>query len=103
MQCLHYIYNPSLRSPNPIRELHIIRNSCAKHYQSYMIRQHYNRLFPYHSSLSIIDVMNLIENDPFYISYHLSPSVKIIPKNFSSHDDATSLGVHAHISRYYAY
>jgi hypothetical protein len=99
MQRFHYIDNSSLGSSYPIRKIHVVRDCGAKHDKTNMFWQHNNGFFPNHTSLLVIDVMHLIENDPLNVSDHLCAAIEIVPQDFSGHDHATRLGIHTHVSR----
>ena len=45
-----------------------------------------------------VNVVHLIEYNPFDISDHIGSSVQIVPENLSGHDDATGLWIHANIT-----
>lgn len=66
-----------------------------------MLGKHDDCLLPNNSSFLVVDVMHLIEDDPFYITDHLSAAIEIVSQNFCCHDHATGLRVHAHITCYY--
>jgi len=103
MQSFHDIDNSPLCSSHPVGEVHIVRYSSTEHDQANMLRKHNNGLLPYNSSLSIVYVMNLIEDDPLDISYHFSTSVQVITQNLGCHNDTASLRIHTYVSCHYSH
>lgn len=91
MESFHYINHSSFSPSDPISKFHVIRYRSWQHNNSNMFRQHDNSFLPYNTSLFIIYVMNLIENNPLYIPNHLRSSVKIITQNFCGHNDTRCL------------
>lgn len=75
MECLHDIDHSPFGPAYPICKLHIVRYSGTEHDNSDMFRQHNDSLFPDNPSFLIVYVVNLIENDPLNVPYHLGPSV----------------------------
>jgi len=103
MQSLHHVDHPSFGPPHPISEIHIVGDSCTQHNQSYMFGKHDNGLLPNHSSFGVVDIVHLVKNDPLNVSYHLSPSVQIVPQYFCSHDHTACLRIHCDITSYYSH
>ena len=100
VKCLHHIYYSSLGPSHPIRKVHVVGNSRTEHDESDVLWQHDDGFLPDNASLLIVDVVHLVEDDPLDVSDHLRPSVEVVSQDFSSHDHATCLGVHAHIACY---
>ena len=98
MHSFHHIYHSSFCSAHPIGKIHIIGDGSTEHDQSDVFRKHDNSFFPNHTPFRIIYVMNFVENDPLNISDHFCSSVKVVSENLSSHNDATSMRVHADIT-----
>ena len=100
MQGLHHVYDPSLSPPHPVRKVHIVGHCRTQHDQSNMLRQHNNRLLPHHPSLGIVDVVHLIENDPFDVADHLRTAIELVTQDLGSHDNAGGLRVHRDVACY---
>ncbi len=94
VESLHDINHSPFGSPDPIGELHVIRNCGTEHNDTDMFGQHDDSLLPNHSSLLVVNVMNLIENYPFNVADHLCPSVQVVTQNLCCHDHACCLLVH---------
>lgn len=103
MEGLHDVYHSSLGPAHPIGEIHVIGHSGTEHDESDVFRQHDDSLLPHHSSLLVVDVVHFVENDPLDVSDHLCPPVEVVSQDLGSHDDATRLRVHTHVTSHYAH
>jgi hypothetical protein len=87
---------------NPLRKLHIIWDSCRKHYDTNMIWKFNDNLFPDTSSFFIVDIMNLIEYDPLHILKIVHIVIKLTLKHLCCHDNTGCVSVDADISCQYS-
>lgn len=62
-----------------------------------MFWQQYNGFLPDHSSIFIINIVNLVKYDPFDIFYHLGTPVKVIPQYLCCHYQTARLLIHTNI------
>lgn len=62
------IHAPALGAPNPVSKLHHIGNRRTQHHNHNMRRKHDDDLLPHHTTLGIVDVVNLVENDILHIA-----------------------------------
>jgi hypothetical protein len=79
MKSLHHINHSPLSPAYPVCELHVIRHCGTQHDNSNMLWQHDNSLFPHDASLFIVDVMDLIKDDPFDVPDHFGTTVQVVP------------------------
>jgi hypothetical protein len=98
MESLHHINHSSLSSADPVCELHVIRHCGTQHDNTNMLGQHDDSLFPNNTSLFIVDVMDLIKDDPFDVPDHFGTTIQVVPENFSCHDNAGRLLVEGHVT-----
>lgn len=95
---IYYIARLPSKFGNPACELAWISNSSTKEDVLNIRRQHYYGLFPYHSSLFVSHIMNLIKNNPFRLSHYLTTSINHIPQNFSSHNKTGCILIYAGVA-----
>jgi len=81
-------YASSLGPSHPVRELLVVGSGCRKHHDSYMVRQHHNGLFPHCASFLIVDVVNLVEDNPLDLLDRVRVVVEHLLEDLSSADDA---------------
>jgi hypothetical protein len=58
----------TLQPPNPVSKLQGIRDGSTQKDDGDMVREHDEHLLPHDPTLSIIDIVNLIKDDPLQVS-----------------------------------
>ena len=71
MKGFHHIYDSPLGSSNPVGKIHVVGYGCTEHDESNMFGKHNDGFFPDDSSFRVVDIVNLIKDDPLYIFDHV--------------------------------
>lgn len=71
---------------DPVGELQVVGNRCREHHYADGVRQLHNDLLPDTTALFIVDVVDLIEDDPFNVLDLTAVVVKHRLEDFSCHN-----------------
>ena len=53
---------------DPLGKFEVVRHRCGEHYDTHCVRKFDNDFFPDTASLLVVNVVHLVEDDPFDIS-----------------------------------
>lgn len=87
-------------STNPFSKLHDVLDCGRKHDYSDVVGQHDDTLFPYNSSFLVVDVVDLVEYDPFYVLDGVGSSIKHVSQYLCGHNQAGSVWLQVYVTCY---
>ena len=96
--CSHFFSFAHLRPPDPLRELNGIGRGGTEKDQPNVLRKHDDHFLPHHPPLGIVDVMNLVENDPLNVPDHVGAAVQHRAEDLGGHDKARGGGIDLHVA-----
>ena len=78
---------------HPVRELERVRNGRRQQDQVHVSGKHDDDFFPHDSSLEIVDVVDLVEYDPFDVANKIRSFVQHRSQDFRSDDKTCRLNI----------
>lgn len=99
LQSAYDVHLAAFRSANPSGEFDRIGDGGAQHDDVNMGREQNEDLLPHDAALAVVDVVNLVKDDPLQIADDIRAVVQHRSQNFSRHDQTRSLGVDLNVAR----